>query len=1190
MTYGRKHPLRFVVIGIYLLTPYMGWGAVFIPVVYERIFISSDDISNLTILSPNYLLFSLNPISIPIENQGGSLNITLDKSYFMMKAEGTAAIYGDNGGSTQIIHSSSFSNTRSQITATDIPEFTGVFTTQRSADISCSKTDIKASSPHMNAYGAFASNAGTISLQSCNLALTGPSCYGLVAYSVADPIYNTRISFSNGQLLVTDSNVSAQSSTYGMDVKEGGQITLIKSLVTMKGYDCYGARAEGLDIKSNPSTVISNGSSFTIDASGDGYGAVAKAQSSIQLIESPLDIRADNCYGLEAQGASKMSYQQGRVDLTASKSGYLAAAISGAAIDLQSVQADVIADSCYGVVAKGISQVTGSGVNMNLKPLISGWGAQSSAGGSITLADSSIILGGEACYGVMATGKVSDSVYSQVTCRGSTIDMTSIEIGCAALAEKGGVIELSEGPLRVRSSGTFSQYGLKAAQQSLITANDISVQVAGQGSLYGAYATERGRIHLSGINDVKNIVIQSNLPTAKRHSKESAFKKESLTFKEQPLSAALYAEDYGIISTSQMNLIVDTEGGIGVYAVDGGVIGLYQGNIELSQPSTCAVHLESSAMALLNSVNIINTQEKNKMESRCGIGEEPICKGIISTQGTNQVILTNTTFQGDFPSLVHVENSYLRLQAEQSTLNNNKILGYVNGGNLDLDASYSQLQGDLEGQGSIVMTLSNQSLWRGKLGDSNHPSTQMHISNSKWEAIGDVTLSLLDNNQGVIELVPSSHAASIHLVIDEYQGGQGDLILNTALGFQNSASDLMTIHHYAATHPTAVTLQNRGGVKGTVLSHTTPLVQVSRQESLFVDKSAFFLKDFIGGDSYNYTFQYDPSNPDWHIWNLQLESHDSNSSLYANLPATALSYGLSVIDSLHERMGSSCFQLPQEKSSSSKVWSRLMYEKGDITEKLEGAAVKRIPSHFTNQTVQVGSTLYHHVDHHLHQEDWGIMASLGEAICHIGDQDLLIGGKNKIKIGSLASYFTHYGPLGGYVDAILQGNYYDAIAMNPTFKTATKGVGLIASLEGGLPFDLGEKLTLEPQAKVMSQFINFNSFTDGNGKVKLADGKSVVTKVGLRGAKQWAFSQKKLSFWTQLGGSHEFLGSSKATLDPGENGLIFSSKMIKSWADVTVGLDVLLNPLCSLYGSGGYSTNFNASSSYNLKAGMKWTW
>ena len=102
---------------------------------------------------------------------------------------------------------------------------------------------------------------------------------------------------------------------------------------------------------------------------------------------------------------------------------------------------------------------------------------------------------------------------------------------------------------------------------------------------------------------------------------------------------------------------------------------------------------------------------------------------------------------------------------------------------------------------------------------------------------------------------------------------------------------------------------------------------------------------------------------------------------------------------------------------------------------------------------------------------------------------------------SAGGYWTHYGPSGWYLDAVLQGTYYNGNAITQFANLPLNGSGFISSLEGGypIPLPLGPRFVLEPQAQIIWQQVSFNQANDGLGPVGLGTTSGPTGRVGLRG-------------------------------------------------------------------------------------------
>jgi outer membrane autotransporter protein len=123
-------------------------------------------------------------------------------------------------------------------------------------------------------------------------------------------------------------------------------------------------------------------------------------------------------------------------------------------------------------------------------------------------------------------------------------------------------------------------------------------------------------------------------------------------------------------------------------------------------------------------------------------------------------------------------------------------------------------------------------------------------------------------------------------------------------------------------------------------------------------------------------------------------------------------------------------------------------------------------------------------------------------------------GKLDLNAYSLGGYWTHYGPSGWYIDAVLQGSFYDGNATTQFAKLPTSGTGFISSLETGYPIPLpwfGPGFVLEPEGQILWQHVSFNNADDGLGPVALGTTSGASGRLGLRG--KWTISDSAGRVW-----------------------------------------------------------------------------
>ena len=110
-------------------------------------------------------------------------------------------------------------------------------------------------------------------------------------------------------------------------------------------------------------------------------------------------------------------------------------------------------------------------------------------------------------------------------------------------------------------------------------------------------------------------------------------------------------------------------------------------------------------------------------------------------------------------------------------------------------------------------------------------------------------------------------------------------------------------------------------------------------------------------------------------------------------------------------------------------------------------------------------------------------------------------GSMNLNSWSAGGYWTHVGPGGWYLDAVLQGTWYYGSASTQFARLNTDGTGFIASLEGGYPYawpQLGPGFVIEPQGQILWQKVSFRHDYDGLGDVALGDTTGPSGRIGLR--------------------------------------------------------------------------------------------
>ena len=168
------------------------------------------------------------------------------------------------------------------------------------------------------------------------------------------------------------------------------------------------------------------------------------------------------------------------------------------------------------------------------------------------------------------------------------------------------------------------------------------------------------------------------------------------------------------------------------------------------------------------------------------------------------------------------------------------------------------------------------------------------------------------------------------------------------------------------------------------------------------------------------------------------------------------------------------------------------------------------------------------------------------------------------------AYWTHYGPGGWYLDAVVQGTAYTGNATTQFANLPTTGSGIITSLEAGypIPLPLGPRFVLEPQGQILWQHVSFSQANDGLGAVALGSTSGATGRLGVRG--QWSIitgngqvwqPYVRANLWQNWGGeaTTTFAGTDQVPLLEELTQLEFAA-----------GVTTKLNTCLSLYAQAGY--------------------
>jgi outer membrane autotransporter protein len=196
-------------------------------------------------------------------------------------------------------------------------------------------------------------------------------------------------------------------------------------------------------------------------------------------------------------------------------------------------------------------------------------------------------------------------------------------------------------------------------------------------------------------------------------------------------------------------------------------------------------------------------------------------------------------------------------------------------------------------------------------------------------------------------------------------------------------------------------------------------------------------------------------------------------SLYAAIPALALAYGRTLLDTLHERVGEEEHLRARSEPSASPynngTWGRVIAQHGNRDGDTNGIFGAGPRYDYDFGAFQIGQDLYRWQQANGYRTHAGVYGAIGGAHSDVTHFDGARAGDDTFMGYSVGGYWTTFGPTGWYLDSVLQGTFYDMNGNSNRLPALhTEGWGLGASLEGGAPFRLGGGWLIEPQAQLVN--------------------------------------------------------------------------------------------------------------------------
>lgn len=510
--------------------------------------------------------------------------------------------------------------------------------------------------------------------------------------------------------------------------------------------------------------------------------------------------------------------------------------------------------------------------------------------------------------------------------------------------------------------------------------------------------------------------------------------------------------------------------------------------------------------------------------------------------GKSTINLTNTQIESE-EDAIHVNPGAIAdiSIASGSTLHsqNNVIFSSGTKSVTSLLIDNSQINGDINNQGQSDVTLANNAIWSG----ASHGINNIDVKeSSRWNVATGSTIAGNLNNAGTVSLGNTTQTGNVLKVSGDYIGQEGNLLINTVLQDDNSATDKLIIQGNASGK-TNVTVNKVGGTGAQTLDGIK-IIQVGGKSSA----DAFKQTGRIVAGLYDYKLE--KKNEDWVLnsrvttikTNPPIPDPDPNppipdpnpepipdpvpnptptpiptptppgvrvvrpeaGSYIANI-ATANNMFLT---RLHERLGETRYINPVTgKWEMTTLWLRQV---GNHNTFHDSSAQLKTTSN--TYVAQLGGDIAQWSSSDSDRLHLGVMAGYGNS--KSSTQSAISGYQSRgslsgYSVGAYATWFANnVERTGAYIDSQLQyawfNNHVDGEQMS---SESYKSKGITASLEGGYVLAMGQsgpannpkRYFFEPNVQATWMGIKADSLHEENGTTVSSQGDgNVQTRAGLR--------------------------------------------------------------------------------------------
>jgi outer membrane autotransporter protein len=893
--------------------------------------------------------------------------------------------------------------------------------------------------------------------------------------------------------------------------------------------------------------------------------------------------------------------------------------------------------SAVGFLATGINSVVNATDTSAFTTGSNAFGVEAIQGGTINLTGGSVTTSGSMAYALFAS-----QANSMVNATDVTINTTG-GAGYGARANPSGHITLNGGSITTSGSGA----------DALITIDSTATIDATNTIIHTSGAGASGANAFFGSMTLDNIAVTTigDSSHGARVDNAGVLAVTGGSFTTSGLSSfGLLSNAGSALTATNATVVTSGASGIGASAQFGSQLTLNGGTITTSGASAAGLFsvgllttfsstpAAPSAPVLLNDAATPSAGPTGSSITANGVTVRTSGSGShgASIRGGSSLAMNNSSIAVTGAGASALFSSAYDSGASTALINNSTLNAAQGAGvrasGTTLNATFagSSVTGgpnllEVVGNGTLNLVAGSSILTGAAMTEAGSTSNVTLQNNSTWNLTGNSNVTNLTNDPSLIQFTPPTGDPTLltsykTLTAVNYIGQGGAIGLNTYLGTDGSPSDRLVINGGTASGNSLLRITNAGGLGA--LTTGNGILVVATVNAGTTAPGAFALARPIAEGPYDYTLfrsSVDASNDQaWYLRstiNCTLNPADPlctapgfgpatpdfrpETSLYAAIPSMALLYGRTLLDTLHERVGDEEADLrnqPRLNGVAVGAWGRVIGQHGNNEGDPLGVFGSGPKFDYNIGAFQGGQDLLRRDGADGGRDQAGLYAAIGLLTGDVTHFDRTFAGANNLNGYSIGGYWTHFGATGWYLDAILQGTWYDVRSASTSLPAlTTNGWGFASSLEAGYPIKLGGGFIIEPQAQIVYQNVSLGDSGDTAATVQFRNADSLAVRIGARVARTWSLDDSaqlrsitawvRPSFWTEFRGDPQTLFSSATGPIP------FRSDLGGSWFEFNAGVDAKITAATSLFGSAGYQVSSNGNmTAYNGKAGLRVAW